>query len=271
VAAAGGTPGRYGEVRFFRTADGSELSIRRIGYDTLFRGSFSPNGQTLAVGGPDGAVYLAPVDAAAEVRRLELHSDWVFDVAWSADGQRLISGGRDKATKVSFVETGLLLAAIDASPDFITSVAADGQYAVSAGRAATLSAFDLTIALAGVEISGDGNGFAPINRRDQYLRPFEGQPQQVLDLATSGDRTRLAVAGAFAEVRVYQFADRQRIATLADLPAPIYSVALNADGSRLALGAKNGQAQVYSLPDGQLLKSHVPVPLAAQPADATLP
>src|SRR5690606_21122843 len=107
LAAVGGAPARFGEVRFFDTG-GQLISSRRHGRDTLFRGSFSPDGQAFAAGGADGAVHIIPVDPKQPVRSLDLHSDWVLDVAYSPDGKLLVSGGRDKATKVSAVETGKL-------------------------------------------------------------------------------------------------------------------------------------------------------------------
>jgi WD40 repeat protein len=263
LAAAGGTPGSFGELRFFKVADGSVIGVRRIGHDTLFRGSFAPDGKAIALGSPEGAVYVVPLDPAAEPRRYELHSDWALDVAYTPDGKMLVSGGRDKATKVSSAETGQLLRALDASPEAIGSVAASNEFAVSAGRARTLIGFEFKIALQGVEVAGGGNGAQPVNRRDQYAKPFEGPPQAIYDLAASRDGKLLAAAGAFGEARVYQIADRQRIATIPNLPIPIYAIALDAVGARLAVGGKNGQLQVFELPSGKPLKSLVPVPVEA--------
>jgi WD40 repeat protein len=263
LAAVGGSPARFGAVVFFHPADGAVAAARRIGHDTLFRGGFAPDGGAIAVGGADGAVHVVPVDAQAEVRSFDLHSDWVLDVAYSPDGKLLVSAGRDKATKVSSLETGELLRSVDASTDLVGSVAADGEFAVSAGKARTLTGYEFKTALAGIEVTGAGNGARPISRRDQYVRAFETQPGEVLDIAMSGDRKQIAVAGAFGEVRVYTIADRKRIAQITGLAAPVYSVALNADGSRLAIGTRSGQVQVFSLPDGKPLKSLAPVPVAA--------
>ncbi|MGE0606314.1 MAG: c-type cytochrome domain-containing protein [Pirellulales bacterium] len=271
LAVGGGAPGRYGEVRFFKVADGSLVSTWRIGADTLFRGGFNPNGQEIAIGGPDGAVHIVPVDGNAEPRRFELHSDWVMDVAYTPDGQMLVSGGRDKATKVSSAATGALLRAVDASPDFVNAVAASELMAVSAGRARTLTGFEFKIALEGVQVSGSGNGAQPVNRRDQYVRPFEGQAGEILDLAASGDRQRLAVAGAAGDVRIYQMADRQRLALVAQIPAPAYAVALDAAGIRLAVGTKGGQVLFYEIPSGTLLKTLSPVPVEPGPPVAATP
>lgn len=271
VAAAGGLPGRHGEVRFFRYADGGTVANRRSGADTLFRGNFSPDGKLVALGGADGAVHLIPIDPAAEIRRFDLHTDWVMDVAFAPDGKTFVSGGRDKATKISDSATGALLRAVDASPDIISAVATDGLFAVSAGRARTLIGYEYKIALSGVGVTGAGNGAQPITKRDQYTKPFEGQPAEVLDMAASGDRKLVAVAGVFGEVRVYRIADRQRVAAVPNVPAPIYSLALDQAGTRLAVGSKGGQVLVYELPAGKLLRTIVPVPVQPVETAAAAP
>lgn len=263
LAAVGGSPAQFGEVTFFNPADGAVVSKRRVTYDTLFRGNFAPDGKAIAVGGADGAVHVVPVDAKADVRSFDLHSDWVLDVAYTPDGKMLVSGGRDKATKVCSVETGQLLRSIDSSSELISSVAADEQFAVASGKARALTSYELKTALSGIEVTGSGNGARPISKLAQYTKQFEAQPGEVFDIAMSGDRKRIAVGGAYGEVRIYTTADQKRVAVVNGLTAPIYSVALNADGSRLAVGSRDGRVQIFSLPDAKPLKSLVPVPVAA--------
>ena len=262
LAASGGSPSRYGEIRFFNPADGKLISSRRDGSDTLFRGNFAPDGKSIALGATDGAVHIIPVDPKAAVRRLELHSDWVFDVAYTPDGKQLVSGGRDKATKVSSVETGKLLRSIDSSTEMVTAVASDANFAVSGGRARTLIGYEYKTALAGIQVTGSGNGSRPVSRRAQYVKNFESQPGRIYDLATSGDRKILAVAGGYGDVRIYQMTDRKRIALIPAVPTPVLAIALNRDGSRLAIGSSTGEVRFYSLPDGKQLLSVMPVPVA---------
>jgi hypothetical protein len=263
LAAAGGSPGRYGEVTFFDPTTCKALTARRVGKDTLFRGNFSPDGKAIALGGPDGAIHVVPFDPSQPVRRFELHSDWVMDVAYTPDGKLLVSVGRDKATKIASAQTGELLRVLDSSPERMTAVAADSLFALSAGKARTLLAYDLKVALEGIPLTGAGLDSRPLTQRVQYARDFEPQLGEVLTLATSGDRKVVAAAGSFNEVRVYQVATRQRVALVANVPAPVYAIALNANGSRLALGSKTGLVQIYELPTGKLLQALVPVPVAA--------
>jgi WD40 repeat protein len=265
LAAVGGSPARYGEVRFFNPADGQVISARRSGHDTLFRGSFTPDGQAIAVGGADGAVHVVPVDAAAPERKLDLHSDWVLDAALTPDGKYLISGGRDKSTKITLFASGAMLRSADSSADIIHAVAADGQFAVSAGRARTLIGYELLAALSGLAVPGlEGNETKPMLVTSQFARPFEGQAGEVFDLATSGDRKLLAVASSAPQVVVYRIADRSRVAAIANLPAPVYGVALNADGTRLATGSDNGELRVFEIPSGKQLQALVGIPVVAK-------
>ncbi len=261
LAAAGGTPAVFGEVQFFDVASGKTVARRRSGHDTLFRGNFAPDGKAIALGGADGAVHVVPVDETAAIRLIDLHSDWVLDVAYTPDGQRLVSGGRDKSVKVSSVETGQLLRTVDTSNEMFNCVIADDKFAVATGKARAVLSYQFDIALSGVEVTGAGNGARPISKRAQYAQNFESQPGEVLDMASSGDRQRLALAGNYGDVRVYSLADRKAVATISKVPSPVYAVALNHDGTLLAIGARSGLVQVYSVPDGKLLHDRQPVPV----------
>ena len=266
LAASGGSPARYGQVQFFQVADGKLLAKRRISHDTLFRGGFSPDGKLLAVGGADGAIHVVPLDARGKPRRFELHSDWILDVAFSPDGKLLISAGRDKSAKVASVETGKLLRSLDSSPQLMTSVAVNSKFAVASGRAKTLTGYELKIALSDVGVTGAGNGAKPVTKRNQYVKRFETQPGEVLDMASTSDGKLIAVAGDYGEIRVYSIDDRKRIAAIVKLPAPVYSISLDGSGKILAVGTKAGQVHLYQVGDGKLLKTIQPVPVESTPA-----
>lgn len=261
LAVCGGSPQQFGGLLVLDTAQWIRESVRRVGSDTLFRGRFSPDGQTLAVGGATGAIHLIPMDPKGEPRQIELHSDWVLDVAYTPDGTKLVSGSRDKTTKVSSVETLQLLRSVDQSKESIVAVAATAQNAISGGVARAVSGYDFGLALSGVELSGSGNGAAPVNKKDQYTRAFEAQPEAVTALATSGDRKFLAVATRADEVRVYDADARTRKAVLPKAAAPVLSIAMNADGSRLLVGAKSGVVEVWDVAKATKLRAFVPVPV----------
>jgi len=264
LAAAGGSPQQFGGLILFNAIDGQRQSSRRVGTDTFFKGNFAPDGKTIALGGANGAIHLLPVDEKQPLKSIELHSDWVTAVAYTPDGKQLVSGSRDKTTKVSSVDDLKLLRSVDQSLEVINAVAADPLNALSGGNARTLFGYDFKLALAGVQVTGAGNGARPVSNRAQYVRTFDAQAEAVMDLATSGDRKFLAVATRAAEVRVYSTDTRQRKIAIPKVPAPVLSVALNSDGSRLILGSKTGVVQVWDTTTGKLIKSLTPVPV--QPA-----
>jgi WD40 repeat protein len=261
LAASGGSPQQFGGVIFFDSADGKKQNARRIGTDTFFKGNFAPDGQAIALGGANGAIYIIPVDPNAPPKTIDLHSDWVTDVAYTADGKQIVSGSRDKTTKVSSVESLSLLRSVDQSAEVINAVAADPLTAISGGNARALTAFDFKLALGGVQVTGSGNGAKPISDRAQYVRNFEAQADAVMALATSGDRKLLAVATRAAEVRIYQTDTRARKATIPKAPVPVLSVALNHDGTRLILGSKTGEVQIWDATSLKLIKALTPVPV----------
>jgi len=263
LAAAGGSPQQFGGLIFFNAADGQRQSVRRLGTDTFFKGNFAPDGQTIALGGSNGAIFLIPVDEKAPVKSIELHSDWVTAVSFTPDGKQLVSGSRDKTTKVSSVADLKMLRSIDQSTEMINAVAADPLTAISGGNARALMGYDFKLALAGVQVAGSGNGAQPVSNRDQYVRPFEAQAEAIMALATSADHKLLAVATRAAEVRVYATDTRQRKVAIPNVPAPVLSVALSADGSRLVLGSKTGVVQIWDTATGKLIKSLTPVPVQA--------
>jgi hypothetical protein len=262
LAAMGGTPGQYGEVRFFAMADSALQSARRLGADTLFRGGFSPDGGSLAVGASDGAIYVVPAAGEGEVRRFDLHSDWVTDVCFSLDGRLLVSSGRDKSVKVSFADSGKLVRSIATSAELVTAVGATATHALSGGRDRVPAAYDLQLALGDTVFNGPiNNETKPVDQSAQYTRPFETQPGEVLDLDTNADRSILAVVGKSAEVRIYKIADGSRVALLGPVPAPAYCVALSPDGSRVAAGSHDGRISLFDVQAGTLTTTIVPLPV----------
>jgi WD40 repeat protein len=261
LAVSGGSPQQFGALLVLEVETWRPESVRKLGGDTLFRGRFSPDGKTLALGGADGAIHLVPLDPAQKPKHLELHSDWVLDVAFTPDGGKLVSGSRDKTTKVSSVEPFQLLRSVDQSKEIINAVAATDQHAFSGGVARAVNGYEFKLALAGVEVNGSGNGAAPVNKKDQYTRAFEGQAESVTALAMSGDRALLAVATRSSEVRVYQADARTKKIALPKVAAPVLAVALNGDGTRLLLGAKSGEVELWDVSQAKKLRSLIPVPV----------
>lgn len=105
LAAAGGLPGRMGEIQIWDLAKG-ELSLSKIvGHDTAYGASWSPDGKLVAFGLPDNTVRAIEADNGAQVLFMGGHNDWVLDTDWSLKGDHLVSVGRDMTAKLTETAT----------------------------------------------------------------------------------------------------------------------------------------------------------------------
>jgi mono/diheme cytochrome c family protein len=248
LAAAGGNPGRFGEVQLWDLAQGKLRRFFRIGKDTLFAIAFSPDGKRLAAGGTDRAIHLLDLENGGELYAVEIHSDWIFGLAFTADGSRLASASRDKTVKVCTAADGKFLQTLATSSQPLLRLV---------GRPGT------ALSLAG------GEEAVPVLYDAQELketRKFEAQPGAILAAAISSDGKLLALGGSGKEIRVYQLDGGARKAAFTGLPEWVYALAFRPDGERLAAAGYDGLVRIYDLKEGKEAASFVPVPV--EPGEA---
>jgi len=143
LAVTGGNPARQGEVQIWSVADGTLVRSAAVTFDTVFGGSWSPDGKTLAFGCADNSLRAIDVATGTQVLYQGAHEDWVLDTVFSPKGDHVISVGRDMSVKLTELATqrfvdnvtsitpGALrggLAAVDRHPtlDQIVAAGADG-------------------------------------------------------------------------------------------------------------------------------------------------
>ena len=246
VAAVGGSPVRYGELQIWNVETCNLMSFARIGRDTLFAVTFSPDGKRVAVGGTDRSLHIVDAETAEELYSSEVHSDWIFAVAFIDEGSRIVSSGRDKTLKVCDASDGgavKTLAILEQS--VLTVVPQPGTSEVF--------------------VAGEIKNPLLYNHEKRSMGgTFEEQPGVVLAGTFTQDGKLIALGGAGGEVRVYTVGNRKRIATFTGHKGWIYALAFRPDGERLAVAGYEGVVRIYSLSDKKEVRSFVPVPLGEE-------
>jgi WD40 repeat protein len=87
-------PGRPHEINVWDAATG-QCQVTRTGQGLLFTAAFSPEGRWLALGGQDGAVWLADWASSHPLMRLPGHKSHVAAIAFHPEGRFLASAGVD--------------------------------------------------------------------------------------------------------------------------------------------------------------------------------
>ena len=105
LAVTGGNPSRMGEVQVWNVADGSLLRSHPVTFDTVFGGSWSPDGKLIAFGCTDNTVRAIEVATGNQVLYQGAHEDWVLDTVFAPKGDHVISVGRDMSTKLTELST----------------------------------------------------------------------------------------------------------------------------------------------------------------------
>jgi hypothetical protein len=98
--AAGGEPGRSGEVRVVDFESGTVAAVLARSADVALDVALRPGTNELAVAAADALIRVVDIETAADVRTVASHADWVTGVAWSGDGALMASSSRDKSAKL---------------------------------------------------------------------------------------------------------------------------------------------------------------------------
>jgi WD40 repeat protein len=259
LLAAGGSPARFGEVQLWDVSERRLVKSSRVGADTLFGATFSPDGRFVSIGCPDKTIRVLDASTLDEVKRVEAHQDWVFATVFSVDSRRVVSVSRDHFLKMSEVATGMFIENLN----LLTKATFGGQgelYAlarhpkkdvvVDGGDDRTPRLYTMHRPRA-IKIDDDSC----------LLREFEAQPGPVQALRFSADGSQVAVAGNSEVVHVYGTDTGARKAELRGHKGAIYALAFRPDGT-LAAGGFDGTVRLYDVAAQSLRRAFVPVPIA---------
>lgn len=240
LAVAGGTPGRWGEVKLFDVQTGELLAEVLGSEDVIFAARFSPDGTRLATAGADRAIHLFDAETLQEQTVFTDHADWVLDLDWSEDGKHLVSASRDKTAKVFDLQSDKLRLTFSGHGETVSRIRMlpGSELAASAGGDRRVRLWNMTT---GKEVRQIG-GFS-----EDVTVLLALPEQQLLTLTAEG------------KLRVHQTNDG-KLAKEASLPAdwPLAATLLP-DSQLLTVGTLEGKLLLWDL-KAQSAEQRTPFP-----------
>jgi WD40 repeat protein len=227
LAAAGGLPGRSGEVLIWDVAQRKLLHTIHGHADCIYGVAFSPDGKSVATASYDKFVKLFDIATEKEVRTYKDHIDAVYAVAFTPDGKRLVSGAADRTIKIWNVETGERLYTLSEPQDGINTIAID-----SSGKFVAAGGLDKSIRIWSL---GEKEGtliHSQIAHEDAILR-----------LTWSPDGTELLSSSADKTVKLYRSSDLSELQSFSE-PDWVYGLQFNPDGKTFAIGRFDGSLTI---------------------------
>ncbi len=281
LAAAGGDPGRFGEVQVWDVAKKVLKLSAPVTFDTVYGVSWSPDGTTLAFGCADNTVRMIDAFTGKQLLQMGTHSDWVLGTVFSRDGQHLASVSRDMTMKLTEVAT----------QRFIDNVTSITPGALKGG----LMAIDIRPVTPGrwfQKRPDDIPGDAPRKLYDELLaagsdgtprlykmhretkrvigddanrvKEYEPMPGRVSCATFDDAGTRFAAASSLdgkGEVRVYDVATGKKV-VCEGVTGPAYAAAWHPQGNVVASAGFDGVEWLHDPKTGTLLRAFVAVPYA---------
>ena len=301
LAVTGGLPGRMGEVQIWDVAERKlQLSVP-VTFDTVYGGSWSPDGKLIAFGCTDNTVRAINAETGEQVLFQGAHNDWVLATDFSTDSSHLMSAGRDMTCKLTEVATerfidnitsitpGALkggIGSLNRHPDRdeIVIGGADGvpkiyriyrETARKIGDDANLirSYPGMTGRIFDVEFSLDGNRFAACSSLDGagwlniYSCEFDTSLNEEIKMIVAkrvADRSPEEIK----KLDEFRAAGARKVAETSFAEAGVFGLAFSPDGAHVAVGGTDGEVRIVDATSGEVVKQFSPAPMSADAATA---
>jgi dipeptidyl aminopeptidase/acylaminoacyl peptidase len=274
LAAAGGSPGRFGELQVWNVEKRRLRYSVSVTFDTLYGVSWSPDGSVIAFGCGDNTLRAIDAATGKQVLFQGAHSDWVIGTTFTQDGEHVISISRDMSMKLTVVKTQRFV-------DNITSITPGalkgGLQAVDRRHQAKQTKVKGVDTQEKIydEVAVGGSDGTPrlykvhrvvqrvIGDDANKVREYEKMPGRVFALRFNKEGTWFAAGSSLdgkGELRVYETGTGKVLSKLDNL-GPVYTVAVHPSGKTVASAGFDGTVRLSDPTTGKVVKEFVPVPL----------
>ncbi|OUL37372.1 hypothetical protein BV372_02970 [Nostoc sp. T09] len=198
---------------------------------------FSPDGKLLATGDANGGVRLWNIEDGQQLRHLERHPGWVWQVNFSPDGKTLASCCENGIIKLWDVNTGQCLHTLhqDTVRSWLSSFSPDGNLLASGRTDQTIKIWDVR----------EGKCVKTLERQTNIIGPVVFSPNGKILASGSEDKT----------VKLWDINTGECLHTLAGHNQAIWSVTFSPNGKILASGSEDKTVKLWDVSTGRCWKT----------------
>ena len=232
LAAAGGNPGRKGEVKIRSLAAADAAPIEFTGHsDAVYALAISPDSKTIATASYDKLIKLWDAATGKEVRTLKDHIDAIYALEFTPDGKYLISAAADRTVKVWNPTTGERLYTMGEPIDALNTLAVSPE-----GKLVAAGGIDKSVRIWRLGEKSATLVVSQIAHEDAVLK-----------LAFSPDGKRLVSTSADRSLKIFDARDLTELRSLPPQQDWVTGMAFSPDGTQLAVARINGSFQLIPL------------------------
>lgn len=244
LVAAGGSPGKSGEVILYDVESGQVKGRFDKLYDTVLAAAVSPDGGLVAVGGTNSKVRVFNTYDGSKVFQLTAHNDWVTALRFSPDGLLLASADRAGGLYVWEADTGREVHNLRGHTGAVTSIAfrPDSLSLVSAGKDGTARTWEME----------DG----------RQTKQWPAHDDGCLSVEFSADN-QLVTSGADGRVRLWD-ANGKHIRDLPRQSDWTYRAVFSPDAKSVIAGTFDGAVAFFDTASGKALGAASTSPTAVK-------
>jgi WD40 repeat protein len=248
LAAAGGVPGKSGEILLFDTKGWKAVRTLTGHTEVVYAVAWKPSSMELASGSLDKTVRIWDAASGNVLRILKDHADPVFSVAYSPDGKLFASASGDRTCKLFDTNSWKRTDTLSAHQDAVLHVAfnKDGSLLATVGADKQMKIWKVV----------PGKIENPLRN--------QGEGEAINSCAFSPDGSLLVWGASNSMVKLFNGDGSNQRRELKDAKDWVYCVAVRNDNDTVAAGTQEGKVYLWSAKDGKLRLTVTLLPTGAK-------